>query len=58
MTPSLQGSPTRTKEAPSPHVTRLAPLDTNSVFQCLGKVKSVKSVNIPNSVKYQVNIVS
>ena len=36
MTPSLEGSPTKAKEAPSPHKVRLASLDTNPVFQCLG----------------------
>ena len=35
MTPSLEGWPTKAKEAPSPHEVRLAPLDTNPVFQCL-----------------------
>ena len=35
MTPSLEGSPTKAKEAP-PREVRLAPLDTNRVFQCLG----------------------
>ena len=34
--PSLEGWPTKTKEAPSPHEVRLAPLDTNPVFQNLG----------------------
>ena len=36
MTPSLEGSPTKAKEAPSPHEVRLAPLDTNPVFHSLG----------------------
>ena len=35
MTPSLEGWPTKAKEAPSPHEVRLAPLDTNPVFQNL-----------------------
>ena len=35
MTPSPEGSPTKAKEAPSPHKVRLAPLDTNPVFHCL-----------------------
>ena len=48
MTPSLEGSPTKAKEAPSPHEVRISPLDTNPVFQSLGgnlktcKVKSLK----------------
>ena len=32
MTPSLEGWPTKAKEAPSPHEVRLTPLDTNPVF--------------------------
>ena len=36
VTPSPKGSPTKAKEAPSPHEVRQAPLDTNPVFQCLG----------------------
>ena len=36
MTPSLEGWPTKAKEAPSPHEVRLAPLDTNPLFQVLG----------------------
>ena len=35
MTPSLEGWPTKAKEAPSPHEVRLAPLDTNPIFQGL-----------------------
>ena len=35
MTTSLEGLPPKTKEATSPHEVRLAPLDTNPVFQCL-----------------------
>ena len=33
---SLEGWPTKAKEAPSPHEVRLTPLDTNAVFQYLG----------------------
>ena len=36
MTPSLEGWPTTTKEAPSPDEVRLTPLDSNPVFQFLG----------------------
>ena len=32
MTPSLEGLPTKAKEAPSPREVRLALLDTNTVF--------------------------
>ena len=35
MTPSLEGSQTKAKEAPSPHDVRLALLDNNPVFQCV-----------------------
>ena len=35
MIPSLEGWPTKAKEAPSPHEVRLTPLDTNPEFQCL-----------------------
>ena len=35
MAPSLEGWPTKAKEAPSPYEVRLAPLDTNPVFQSL-----------------------
>ena len=35
MTPSLEVWQTKAKEIPSPHKVRLAPLDTNPVFQCL-----------------------
>ena len=34
MIPSLEGWPTKAKEAP--HEVRLTPLDINPVFQCLG----------------------
>ena len=36
MTPSLERSPTKAKEVPSPYKVRLTPLDTNPVLQCLG----------------------
>ena len=36
MIPSLEGFPTKAKEAPSPHEVRLALLDTNPVFHSLG----------------------
>ena len=36
--PSLEGWQTKAKEAHSPHEVRLAPLDTNPVFQSLGAV--------------------
>ena len=46
MTPSVEVSPTKAKDAPSPHEVRLAPLDTNPVFQCLGeKILLSRSLN-------------
>ena len=42
MRPSLEGLPIKAKEAPSPHEVRLAPLDTNPVFQCLGEKKNLE----------------
>ena len=45
MIPSLEGWPTKAKEAPSPHEVRLALRETNPVFQCLrGKIISDKSL--------------
>ena len=41
MAPSLEGLPTKAKEAPSPHEVRLALLDTYPVFQCLGDKKFI-----------------
>ena len=38
MTPSLEGWPIKAKEAPSPDEVRLAPLNTNPVFQSLGDI--------------------
>ena len=34
----LEGLPTKAKEASSPHEVRLALLDTNTAFQCLGEI--------------------
>ena len=36
MARSPEGWPTKAKQAPSPHEVRLAPLDTDPVFQCPG----------------------
>ena len=38
MVPSLEGWPTKAKEAPSPHEVRLTLLDNNPVLQYLGDV--------------------
>ena len=44
MTPSLEGWPTKAKEAPSPHEIRLTLLDTNPVFQSLGETKLCSNI--------------
>ena len=52
MIPSLEGWPTKAKEAPSPHEVRMSPLDTNPVFQSLGVETLSKTRHeryIPNS---------
>ena len=36
VTPSLEGWPTKAKEAPSPHEVRVTSLNTNPVLECLG----------------------
>ena len=58
MTPSLEGWPTKAKEAPSPHEVRLAPLDTNPVFQNLRgklgihrKMAQVATINLGKILK-------
>ena len=44
MIPSLEGWPTKVKEAPSPRKVRMSPLDTNPVFQSLGGICGKDSV--------------
>ena len=44
MIPSLEGWPTKAKEAPSPHEVRLALLDTNPIFQSLRGTSTYCSV--------------
>ena len=48
MTPSLEGLPTKAKEAPSPHEARLTLLDTNPVFQYLGEI--ARCMTFPEAV--------
>ena len=48
MIPSLEGWPTKAKEAPSPHEVRLAPVDTKPVFQCL-VFRIVRSVGVSSA---------
>ena len=38
MTPSLEGWPTKAKEAPSPHEVRMSLLDTNPVKRGSGRI--------------------
>ena len=45
MTPSLEGLPTKAKEAPSLHEVRLAPLDTNPVFHSLREIVLINLIN-------------
>ena len=45
MTPSLEGWPTKAKEAPSPYEVRLDPLDTNRVFQSLSIIFALLPFN-------------
>ena len=51
MTSSLEGWPTKAKEPPSLHEVRLASLDTNPVFKCLGQSRVEDSV-VLNSNEY------
>ena len=46
MTPSLEGLPTKAKEAPSPHKVRLSPVDINPVSQCLGGIVFRASISM------------
>ena len=43
--PSLEGWPTKVKEAATPHEVRLTPMCTNPAFQCLGMKKVVSNYN-------------
>ena len=42
MTSSLEGWPTKDKEAPYPHEVRLTPLETSPVFQCLRNKRTIE----------------
>ena len=53
MTPSLEGWPTKAKETPSPNNLRLAPLDTNPVFECLKDKTSFFSNNCISLMKWK-----
>ena len=54
MIPSLERWPTKAKEAPSPHEVRLAPLDTNPVFENLGDNNNNNNNN--NNNKYGLEV--
>ena len=45
MTPSRERLAAKAKEVPSSHKVRLAPLDTNLVFQCLRVKKKNRKKN-------------
>ena len=45
VTPSLEGPPTKAKEAPSPREVKLTLLDTNPIFQCFGEVVTLLDKN-------------
>ena len=47
MIPSLEGWPTKAKEAPFPHEVRLTPLDTNPVFQSFGEINQESCSHVP-----------
>ena len=49
MIPSLEGWPTKTKEAPL-HEVRLTLLATNPVFQCLGELTNVALETLLNKL--------
>ena len=46
MTPSIEGWPTKAKEAPSAHEVRMSTLNTNPVFQSLVEIFEVYDINI------------
>ena len=46
VTPSLEEWPTKAKEGHFPHRVRLAMLDTNPVFQCLGEILKILKFQI------------
>ena len=48
--PSIEGWPTKTKEAPSLHEVRLTLLATNPVFQCLGELTNVALETLLNKL--------
>ena len=48
MTPSLEGFPTKAKEALSPHEVRLTPLEGNPIFQCLPESLKLEITNLLN----------
>ena len=57
MIPSLEGWPTKAKEAPFPHEVRLTPLDTSPVFQCLGDIKIFHEMKRKSMCKtYDINV--
>ena len=58
--PSLEGWPTKAKEAPSPHDVRLIVMDSNPVFLCLGDTipNVLQPFGIPSSRSCIYNLTS
>ena len=56
MIPSVEGWPTKAKEARSPHEVRLNSLDTNPVFQCLGDKVVVENTNLYSVQRTTISI--
>ena len=54
MTPSREGLPNKVKEAPFSHEVSLAPLETNSVFQCIRD--KIGHIGIDGKLKIIFNI--
>ena len=54
--PSLEGWPTKAKDAPSSHEVRLTLLDTNPVFHCLGDNKTMLNASTLDSLQNCVTI--
>ena len=53
---SLEGWPTKAKEAPSPHEVRLTPLETNPVFLCLDEKVHFEPDNFEPHNSLQLNL--
>ena len=54
MIPSLEGWPTKAKEAPSPHEVKLTLLDTNPVFLCLRELIRIPKTGFQPFTKHRI----